>query len=184
MPDKKFLGTFNVESGCLIVTDPCYEYDPFNVLLNVQNGTWIAEITTERYDGVTQLYAHRTCFEGNGHWRTAGFIVHVDSGQAGIFDAAHFDKDEDVSPEETFENVSFRDSTDHTRWYKMCCDRTLGPDSAGVIPFGAVSASGWGDGGYECEYFETDDGLVTAVRINYIYQDYEEDEDEEEYDDE
>jgi hypothetical protein len=48
----------------------------------------------------------------------------------------------------------------------MCCDRTLHKDQAGVIPFGAVSSSGGGDGYYKC-LVKKDGDEVVGVLIDF-----------------
>lgn len=63
----------------------------------------------------------------------------------------------------------------NTLWYNMCCDNTLSEKSAGVIPFGCVSSSGYGDGGYVGYVTKKGDEIV-GFKIVYI-GDEEEDED-------
>jgi hypothetical protein len=78
-------------------------------------------------------------------WAEQGPFVGVDSGQAGIFDASNYRNDNVIvgMPE----NAHICGKLD--KFYGACCDVTLGDVGAGVIPFGFVSSSGWGDGGYE-----------------------------------
>ena len=56
-------------------------------------------------------------------------------------------------------------------FYGRAVDATCGPLSAGIIKEGVVSASGCGDGTYDC-FFETEDGKadgkVTAIRIVFL----------------
>lgn len=127
--------------------------------------------------------------------------VGVDSGQAGMFDAEHYRKNSSI-PEDFNANAPriFKseakevdvDDPDHpSRFYAACCDRTLGPSGkggissdffgGGTIPFGAVSSSGYGDGGYDA-YTCSKDGEIVAVEIVFI-SDEEDEEEEEEYDD-
>ncbi len=51
-------------------------------------------------------------------------------------------------------------------FYKVCCSMTLGDLSAGVEIFGAVSSSGFGDGGYSCYVSEGDE--IVASYIEFI----------------
>lgn len=173
------LGNFQVESGSLMVTDPCYGLEGIhNEIPNAANGMWMAFAIL--HDGIVeQLVAFKHGGQVSKR-HLANFYVYVDSGQAGIFDTAHYSNDEDVAATESFENVSFRDSTDHSQWYKMCCDRTLGDELAGVIPFGIVSSSGYGDGSYCCYYAENEEGQVAAVQIVFAEHEDEEDEEDEE----
>ena len=67
-------------------------------------------------------------------------------------------------------------SDNHEKWYDMCCSKTLDRETlGGVIPFGAVSSTGYGDGSYECTYQKINNEIV-AIKINYLEYD-EEDED-------
>src|SRR6476620_4209089 len=92
------LGTFTIESGNLIVSDPCYEppkADKKNakngLLSNAKLGTWKAEVSK-----VDAGDWGRRCAELRVHhqdhppavadqWITAMFVVGVDAGQAGVF---------------------------------------------------------------------------------------------------
>ncbi len=53
-------------------------------------------------------------------------------------------------------------------WYSMCCQHTLSERSAGVIPGGAVSESGYGDGAYECFYRVNPNDEVVGVKIVFL----------------
>jgi hypothetical protein len=96
------------------------------------------------------------CFYGNEYkqgWLD-GFTcesndIGVDSGQAGFFDA------------------EFYIGGDDQKFYDQVCDLTLNGDNAGVIAFGAVSSSGWGDGCYELQTIRHD-GEVVAARIVFM----------------
>lgn len=51
--------------------------------------------------------------------------------------------------------------------------------SFGVLPFGAVSSSGYGDGGYNLFVESDEEGFVVAARIEFIVESNDEDEDDE-----
>jgi hypothetical protein len=121
------------------------------------------------------IVKHFNCISMSPRWVEEPFDVGVDSGQAGVFDAAHFrdnlvvmgveriSKEAPICPEEP--------------WYSICCDRTIGsPCGAGVVPHGAVSSSGFGDGSYRCWTAKDRDGQVVAVKISYLYEEELEDE--------
>jgi hypothetical protein len=73
-----------------------------------------------------------------------GLDVGVDSGQAGFFDLAKYT--EAVSDK----NDRGEDGCNFKAFYRDVCDLTLTDASWGVVPFGAVSSSGYGDGDYNC----------------------------------
>jgi hypothetical protein len=87
----------------------------------------------------------------------------VDSGQFGIFDASIYST-----------SISYNEPG----FYKNCCDVTQGDFPYGVVDSaGFVSASGYGDGGYEGFGAFEGDQLV-AFRIEFITEnkyDYEDD---------
>lgn len=56
-------------------------------------------------------------------------------------------------------------------WYSSCCDLTLSEIGAGVIPGGAVSSSGYGDGGYVASISTDDNSEIVAIRIVFISED-------------
>lgn len=161
------LGNFEITSGAMQVTDPCYTGGGGVLLSDVKNGVWKAYTTLN--DGTnTEIIVHHV-----EHELALGDFVRyqpqnmygaigVDSGQAGFFDA------------DTLENHN------HDHFYEEVCNLTLGTLGAGVIKYGAVSSSGWGDGSYEL-FIATENGQVVAARIDFLGQEEEnEDEDKEE----
>ena len=173
----KKLGSFNVVSSNIIVSDPCYERGIWcaGELENVLPGRWSASVATADMGDwgvrVTQLAIQHTDALNrhllNRH--VAMFDVAVDSGQAGFFDVAHF-HDQSVVEEKT----SWPHEDDY--WYNQCCKVTLSPSQSGIIPFGVVSSSGFGDGIYTCYYYTDQAGKVVAAEIVFLTdEDWEED---------
>jgi Protein of unknown function (DUF4241) len=173
-----FLGSFEVTSGKLRVTDPCYDKDvSCTGVLDVPNGTWDAYVTRENQGAwgnrVTEIFVSLRDKAPWNTWKLTDIDVGVDSGQAGFFDDAQFP-----------DGNTWGDNPVKEAFYdKICnltCDmaRTGADKFGGVVKFGAVSSSGYGDGGYNC-YTQTDrDGNIVAAKIVFIS-----DEDEEDYDD-
>ncbi len=181
------VGTFEVESGEVRVSDPCYEIDTWcaGTLENVKKGTWIAKVIHSGGRCAILVAHHKDnpIKYDSDKFIAEGFEVGVDSGQAGIFDQEYFKNDEIVKGVKRIGKKKDQICVDEP-WYSVCCDRTLQKTGAGVIPFGCVSSSGWGDGGYECSTVKTNDE-ITAIKIDFailedeIWDD-EEDEDEDE----
>lgn len=165
------LGEFLVLSGKLAVSDPCYDTDVKyrGDLENVMNGTWHAsavEMQTgswgrriARLIAVHENYADEKMSKG----QCVGFEVGVDSGQAGLFDASHY-RDDSVIPNAK----PLLNEEPAAIWYKHCCDITLSPLSAGVLPYGVVSSSGYGDGGYDCFICRNEYGQIIRAEIEFI----------------
>ena len=175
------LGSFEVISGKLAVSDPCYDTDVWcrGELENCKTGTWAAS-ALEKHMG---MWRHRICKliavhedyvnSASVHMERAPFEVGVDSGQAGIFDAAHY-RDPSVIPDDGHKHLF--EGEEAEPWYVYCCDITLRDQSAGVLPFGCVSSSGFGDGGYDCFFWRNSEGQIVRVEIEYLPEDEEEDE--------
>ncbi|MED1666028.1 DUF4241 domain-containing protein [Brevibacillus laterosporus] len=175
------LGTFQITSGTLVVSDPCYECQQgiSGIVEEAAIGTWIGIIdqidTGDWGERCAYVCAYHKSIdiEQVTNWEACDFIVGVDSGQAGIFEHQIYRVDDSVIGETKF--------MPEDRWYSSCCDQTLGEPKAGVINGGVVSSSGFGDGGYEAFIAKNAEGKVIAVQIVFITEEglLEEEEDEE-----
>lgn len=178
------LGTFEVTTGELVVSDPCYDLGTWcmGALKNVKKGKWHAvsmiEDNEERnaalfiyHDSISMSKAV-DYFNRKYKVNEAPFEVGVDSGQAGFFDASAYKNDATVPAGAVTDPCWTKDG-----WYGLCATLTLGDDGAGVLPGGAVSSSGYGDGGYFCHY--AIDGNHDIVYADIIF--IGEDDDEEDY---
>lgn len=174
--NKVALGKFEVHSGRMIVSDPCYAENLWccNTLETVHNGTWKAYViydAADEYQRVVCLIVEHESAESLPEiMEDAPFCVGVDSGQAGFFDAAHYRDDRLIDLHRT--------STERADlWYERCCQLTLARQQAGVLPYGTVSSSGYGDGCYDCFYQR--DALGYIVRAEILFIDAEADDDDE-----
>lgn len=162
------LGQFELRSGQLILSDPCYEAEGQG--LPAIKGVWdayVVKTTLQTSWGEDTrcafLFAHLSTTPvqyDDAVWVSLPTGVGVDSGQAGIFDSKFY-RDEKVVTETIAEPL-----TGDSRWYDLCCDRTIKGLNAGVIPYGCVSSSGWGDGFYAAFGVFRGKHLV-AVAINF-----------------
>jgi hypothetical protein len=181
----KNVGEFQIESGEVLVTDPCYSVGTWcqAKVANVKNGTWEALIN---YDGrkgervsdiVVLEKKHRNAMNnaGNFKWQWQREEVGVDSGQAGIFDLKYFKDDKSVDGMKAA-SWYYKSSKNEKGefWYCVCCHMTLAhpteSDSygGGAIPYGAVASSGYGDGGYRFATVQDKTGRVVGIRIEFI----------------
>ncbi len=172
---KVNLGRFINESGKFIVSDPCYEDGAWyqGKISNIKTGTWDAYIIKSD-EGVfgqrnAELIAkHSSLDDDRGlDWELCDFIVGVDSGQAGIFDANHYNNDSVFGKGEKPVH-----DYGETKFYGFCCDLTLSETQGGVLKYGAVATSGFGDGSYNCFISKDRNGKVVAVKIIFIQDDY------------
>ena len=187
---------FLVSSGKVIVTDPCYDkVSLYNTTLdNVAKGWWSGDVVQAKLDKlghriceleVNLIERHPsyladkkddiTIHEGNvlmeirnsDEWELEHDNIGVDSGQAGFFDADYF-KDEKVVSKKAKREIKRLDFVEpNEQWYGMSCAKTLSTAGWGVIPFGAVSQTGFGDGVYTLYVKRFFDEIV-AMKIIFI----------------
>jgi len=173
------LGSFQVVSDELLAADPAYAKslsDNAGLLARVTKvtkGEWKAEAlmftAAPKDERCAELLSFHVSHShpGNCNWKSQEGVVGVDSGQAGVFDPKHAG-DHSVVPKDYRWKDEMIDPDD--RWYSLCCDFTLSAKGAGVIPYGAVASSGWGDGGYSCFTCESEAGRVQGLRLVFISQ--------------
>jgi hypothetical protein len=182
---NRVLGEFDLQSGKLQVSDPCYK-DGTKVLKAVK-GKWIGHVSHDEHGRPIQLLTFSKVEPKEGGWYRARFSCPVDSGQVGIFDQDHFQKESCV---EGLHKV-FEDDPYHNDFYRACCGITLGKKStnkhftvfegkrrykyqyeydpkfiqAGVCKHGVNSSTTYGDGTYPVYLQKNADGKVVGVRV-------------------
>jgi len=180
-PKTVKLGSFQVTSGAVIVSDPCYDESVWCMgqLVNVANGTWEAEIRTGKEGRVGKLYATLKGFKRGKIWDEASFTVGVDSGQAGIFEQTCYrtlqPENEALITKSWVNQAKMEEKDDKGSgvFYAACCSLTCGEDNgttrqAGVLKGGCVSSTGYGDGSYTCYFQKDGQGFICAIMIQYM----------------
>lgn len=86
--------------------------------------------------------------------------VFTDSGVMGVFDAKYYQDPTPfgIPPIAGAEN----------RWTKTCAELVLGFPNASVIPHGAVSCSGAGEGLYDAYYLRNTAGKIIAIAVDFL----------------
>lgn len=151
------IGSFTMSSGKMMVSDPCYEIGTWcqYQLDNVKNGVWNASM--KRVDDgvwgirIASIQAHiKYISPSDDAWELVEVAhIGVDSGQAGFYDLDKFD-------------------SQSKEWYRKNGDITLSDRQGGVLDGGAVSSSGYGDGGYPLYVIKDNSGTVIAVKVIFI----------------
>jgi hypothetical protein len=162
------VGTFTVEAGELIVTDPCYQVDEDLqiILSNVKNGKWTASISYTDEEVVESLFVYCGEKKPNGKWHECQKAISVDSAQAGIFDRKVFGRDESIQYE--VKNIyDIKINEGGLKYYVACCDVVASDAQGGVVPGGAVAMSGYGDGMYEVNVKYNSSKEVVGVKIDF-----------------
>ncbi len=173
---------FEQTTDKMFISDPSYEYiqkehEPgsrlmkLNLLLdNVAKGVWkslvlINSTDVNRNAALVCLYVGNESLEKNQElvdksisekWEKIGMIG-VDSGQAGIYDLKHYRDDSIVS------------KNSEGDWFDANSKLTLkATDYGGVIKYGAVSSSGYGDGMYNVYVLRDGKTKIIGVKIVFI----------------
>lgn len=180
------------------VTDPCYSVPTWcqTKLTNVLPGEWIVSMIYDEKGGSNrnaELYLVHKDYQGKNllyDWDWLGDFG-VDSGQAGVFDAASYRNDA-YAAGITTPKVDFSlpgDALEGDAWYTKMCKFTLANDGWGTYAAGAVSSSGYGDGMYPVYGAEVDrkwwqiwkpKRQIVALQLTFIDQSADDDEDLEE----
>ena len=167
-----------------MVSDPCYGIGTWcqGVIENVMPGTYKCHVEYyhDNFWG-TRVSAieviNESYYFNELDYLEMGFEVGVDSGQAGIFDYAYYAQHHMDSNE--YPHVD-------DDWYDRVCALTCIKNKftgSAIDGLGLVSSSGYGDGSYYCYTADNQDGNVIAIRVEFMYEDDEECDDEY-YDDE
>ena len=194
---KTIMEKFEITSGKMVISDPCYTLDTWcqGVVDRVKNGTWVADAEKVQSWGerVSILFAinEQALKENpnikdillNGDAKELPFTFGVDSGQLGFFDHEHYRNDESAKDLPKFDFGGDFDVQDGDIWYRAVCDLTLGGEQWGVLPFGVVSSSGFGDGSYPVFAVTNEYDEYIGFMAIFIADDEEEYEDDEEYED-
>ena len=167
------LGEFEIKSGEVIVSDPCYAMGTWcqGLVRNVKNGTWVADVACLEESGRNAFLVihHKDYIMPMGTvWEQLDFDIGVDSGQAGFYDYAGYKKDDSV-PNSIKNSLGFDLNEPGEKFYAYNCDLTLKTEhDAGVLPTGVVASSGYGDGSYTISIVKDEDRKVVAMEIIFI----------------
>lgn len=167
--------TFEVTSGVIVASDPCYEIPTWcqGIIKNVKKGTWLAEIETSD-DGVCGERISRLRVEHINANRTyqmkqIDMDGGVDSGQFGFFDKDFYRNDEAAKNLNKYNfGGDFNRDGGGEEWYRACCELTLAKESWGVLPQGVVSSSGFGDGSYPIFGEKDENGEWVVFEVIFI----------------
>ena len=148
------LGGFEMTSQTMRVSDPCYDRDVWccGTFGKCKTGTWEAGV----------LKTERKVYQMKDGWLEQPIDVGVDSGQAGFYDEAFY-QDNSI-----FKGMPEPEHDYGDLWYNHACDITLSERSAGVMPYGVVSSSGFGDGSYVCYTHKGSDGEIDFAFVIFI----------------
>lgn len=189
MAESRFEFHFEKEpwicTGSVRVTDPFYTRAdaatlgpngiPIAGVVAAKAGPWQTCVIADRAHGVdTCLIAWEKGMAGlelgdshqpPSNWKLAGFRAAVDSGQCCIFDDAHYPETPDsvLADGQRFDD-KVEAVTEDGRFGLVAWGKPR-------TPKGVVTFSGFGDGLYEVFVHRAADGLVDAVRVQFLSED-------------
>jgi len=190
---------FEITSGKMVLSDPCYKIPTWcqGVVDRVKNGTWVTEVNKTDQGGWGERVSYLVAFNEqalkenpalketlvNGWGKQLPFNFGVDSGQFGFFDNEHYQNDKSAMDLTKYDFGDTYDQESGDSWYRAVSNLTLADEQWGVLPFGVVSSSGFGDGSYSVfavvnEYDEYVGFMAVFIDENEDDEDDYEDEDE------
>jgi len=184
---------FEITSGKMVISDPCYSLPTWcqGVVERVKNGTWVADVEKVQSWGerVSILFAiNEQALKDNPNLKDElinsqnelPFTFGVDSGQLGFFDHEHYRNDNSATDLPKYDFGGDFDVEGGDVWYRAVCDLTLASEQWGVLPFGVVSSSGYGDGSYPVFAVTNEYDEYIGFMAIFIGEDDEEDDEENE----
>lgn len=159
------IGKFKVESGRIIVCDPCYT-PKMEAKYSAVNGEWQASVSgTDRNASLTASTKGSSKYPWVKDTKAG-----VDSGQMSVFDLKFFRDDAEAGKTAMPKWMTpkrIKSEGPGEVFYGACCTMTSNEQSAGSLPHGAISASGYGDGLYPIYIKKNPQGKVVAVSIKF-----------------
>lgn len=172
---------FDVVSGSLTLSDPCYEKGMAKTkeIGNVLNGKWKGFVEKTHHGRNAELIACHTDYIPEDLDFSSDYFddedladerhtVNVKDGQVSIVDTQYYDDDMQFPTE--WKEPRFR--CEISRFFGYCCEATLSRNFAGLIPYGCASSSAYGNGDYFAYVYRTKDGFAYLIRIVF-FDDYE-----------
>lgn len=172
----KEIGTFQIISGKVRATDPCYDLETWcaGTVENVLPGEYVASVVTTKdeifnleSDRVGELFAiHKNYINKQLAFYELDLRCCVDSGQFGFFDLDKYPK---ILGDKRYNDMVWNEFY-REKICPLTCDMTgdRGIRDGGTIDFGCVSSSGYGDGGYPVFAAYNDEGKVIALKAEFI----------------
>lgn len=169
---KHTLGSYEVTTGKVVIGDPCYGHRETEeswlkenlLFIDAKNGVWKATMKSGERSINYRVYEMLTYtgeLDESLPWLEIG-MIDVDSGQAGVFDYAYFQNDNDLEYDNDLSNFD-----NFSKFYQNCCAKSINHPHGGVVKHGVNSSTGFGDGVYDI-LGQFRDGKLVAIKAEYI----------------
>lgn len=144
---NNYIGSFLVESGKIVVSDPCYEKGIWCAyIIDAENGCWNAYLPLDG-NRPDILYAFLDGYGTDCFSEELDGAAGVDSGQMSIWDAD--------------------DYTNERNRYESICDDTLDHNYS-IQKYGVASSTKYGDGGYPVDvYYAEGSNKAVGIAIDF-----------------
>lgn len=162
----------------VVVSDPCYKIPTWcqAIVEDVLPGEYEVSTDIENFgdwgERVTELKALHMDYTGSKfnsiHWSLHPNTIGVDSGQAGIFDFDHYQKDDILTDIPLIFGNSWSTEPGDD-WYQRMCSLTK-DEHWGTFSHGVNSSSGFGDGSYDL-FIGKDNDKVVAFQVVFVTED-------------
>jgi len=159
------LGTFEVRSDKMVVSDPGYLLKhKESIILHVVKGIWQANVRKKGETCRSLTIYHQDFRKGKLKFYDSTSIIDMLTGKAGFFDKPIYNNNKYI----TGLRNRFRRLIPKLPWFALCCQKSVDKPGAGVILGGVVSASD----NYNGELFTiTEDNLVVAAKLVFMEKD-------------
>ncbi len=139
--------TFEITSGHLVFSDPCYTPPSITVeCLNGRYNAWVEKNDEGRIKELSFCSVNYSSMEFLAMPASVSVDLYVDSGQVGVFDKKFYHNDSEITEADKGPDEGV---CDDEPFYNACTTHTLSARNFGCLTKGAVSSSGYGDGCYE-----------------------------------
>lgn len=176
---EKFIqiGSFKNETNKMIVSDTSYEIPQpneifkLNEIITVPICTWNVYIEQERKRIKTLIIVRENMNNNLNNW-TCIFSAGVDTGNLGFFDLKYYRDDNIVGDHKLTPYIDMIEKGD--KWYSMCiflAFENKNEHNASIVPYGALSESGYGDGIYDIYVCYDNNKNVVALKAEFIVDD-------------
>jgi hypothetical protein len=179
---------FKISSGKIIIADPCYTRLAMlssNLITNVANGVWTAETNSNNVGQITALTVYNNIAQILNPSITTQvyiapeipFLIHVNSGEAGFFDADQFKLDTAIT-DEPLDNWLDLDKPGN-KFHAACIYLKHSDEQWGTLHCAALAKTPYGDGTFKALGLKNNIGDYVALTLLFIesIEDYSDDTD-------
>ena len=168
----KFIGTFKINSGELVIGDPFFALDTGHLpeTRQAEVGDWNFYVSYKDRLAAKILVIHKAWEAKNTEFKIADTrTIKVESGLLGVFDKEMY-RNNNQFPSDYHPAGGRAKGTEAEKFCGACLESVVSKYVAGVLPFGCASIAGHGIGEYTAEIYHAD-GMIFAGSIVFMEND-------------